>query len=207
MLPLLMATCLVITGCRGGGEYIPPGENQQWVGQSSAFVVTLVAAHMEHVVPDGLPMQDLDGSADPVDFIHLRNVSSDPQNLAEWSLCDASHAPVAVRRLIGGRDVFVAPGGEIRILFSDEISQDQLETLSSAAVVIPHSLSRHGDAVRVFAPGALRQPIAVARSGAQDQDEVTAFDPNVAGQLVEGDLRHPTADELNAISHRLADWD
>jgi hypothetical protein len=181
--------------------------DEQWISERSLLAVTLIASHMEHISPDGLPRQTLEqkpSRRDPVDFIHIKNISRETVNLSDYLISDGEQEStlVKIRDLVHGEDIFLMPNQEIRIIFSTMIKE--VEELSRVMIIVPINLDRKGDGVMVFTNDYSLSPVLAAKNARHKQDEVTIFRE---GNLLTGQtVKLKSGDILNRVSHNISDF-
>ncbi|MBD3380224.1 MAG: hypothetical protein GF408_07170, partial [Candidatus Omnitrophica bacterium] len=188
----------------------PLFSDKQYIAPGSPVVVTLIAAHMEHKAPLGVPRQTGEKrktKQDPVDFIHIRNVSNNTINLADYSVSDSAGRRRLLRDHSGGRDIFLGKAQEIRIFFSgNKLTEKDLRRLSGSMIIIPEGLDKEGETITIYDEQG--RAIITAKSGKQEQDVVTVFDtgPENPGKTVEAETSVADPIGLSAVSHDLDDF-
>jgi multidrug efflux pump subunit AcrA (membrane-fusion protein)/outer membrane protein TolC len=184
--------------------------NEQLIFPDSPLAITVIATHIEHEAPAGLPRQtgEKDKSKqDPADFIHVRNISDHTVNLSEFSLADSSGKIRNIGEFAAGKDIYLESGREIRIVWSgDDISKTDLALLRGAMVIIPEGLDRKGETVVLYDNDG--RAVAGAKSAHHPQDGVTTFSVTRGHGIIKADPEVTKADGsvLSAVSHYLEDF-
>lgn len=180
--------------------------DQQYVSPHSPLAVTVIAAHIENRPPEGLPRQTKDDN-DPVDFIHLKNISQRTINLSEYYIADSNGRKASIRRCAKGKDIYLDRGQEIRIIFSGkDMTKKYKRSLEGKMILFPEGLSKRGETITVF--DASGHPIALAKSAYQKQDHITVFNELISGEILSADSKNKRADPrtLSGVSHHINDF-
>ena len=184
--------------------------NQQLISADSPIAITAIAAHIENTAPGGLPRQTGErdpGKQDPVDFIHLKNISRNTVNIADFSVSNSGGARRNLRACANGRDAYLKPGQEIRIIWSGkDISAADLARFNGNMIIIPDGLSKDGETITLYDQAA--RAIAAAKSGSHGQDDITVFEPGDKRGLLEATPGKTRANrqEIDKVSHDIGDF-
>lgn len=182
---------------------------QQVLSPGSPLAVTLIASHIEHYPPAGIPRKPHESGRkmDPCDFVHVRNISPSTINLSDYSISESKGRKRNIREFSEGRDIYLRSGEEIRIVWNgSRMLAGDLDLFRGTVTIIPEGLSKDGDTVMLYDPEG--RIIAAAKSGPQEQDDITVFRAEQGQISVIADRETTRADQLDQrhVSHYLSDF-